>query len=76
MITLEDAKILLGEIAYHDTIERISDGFKFTTTAEFTHECKKTFISDEQIQMCIDKYGSVKNEGTQAEAREWVIQNL
>lgn len=75
-ITLVQAKILLGEIAYHDTIERISNGFKFTTTVEFVRECKETFITDEQIQMCIGKYGSIKNEGTQAEAKEWAIQNL
>lgn len=68
-ITLDEARILLGEIAYHDTIERTKNGFKFITVPEFTRETKNAFILDEDIEYCISKYGSVKNEGTQVEAR-------
>lgn len=71
-ITLEQARILLGEIAYHDTIERVKNGFNFVTTSEFTREMKIGFISDDDIQNCIRRFGSVKNEGTQVEARMYI----
>lgn len=76
MITLEKAKVLLGEIAYHGTIERTDNGFKFITIPDFTRFCKEAYITDEQIQNCINRYGNVANEGTQVQARIWVTQNL
>lgn len=75
-ITLEQARILLGEIALHDTIERTENGFNFVTTAEFAGECREAFITDKQIERCISRYGDVRNEGTQVEARVLITDNL
>lgn len=74
-ITLQQATILLGEIAYHGTIKRIDNGFSFDTDASFTGEVFETFISDAQIRMCLKSYGSVYNEGAQIEARDCVLEN-
>ncbi|RHJ76135.1 hypothetical protein [Parabacteroides sp. AM08-6] len=75
MITIEEANILLGEIAYHDTVERVNSGFKFTTTAEFSGTCREAYITDEQIDMAVDGR-SVHSELAQNRAIDFVRDNL
>lgn len=75
-INLNEAKELLGEIAYNGSIERIDNGFKFITVADFSGTCREAHITDTQIECCIRTYGNVRNEGTQVMARQFVAENL
>lgn len=75
MITIEEANILLGEIAYHGTIVRVDGGFKFTTTPEFSGVCVDTYITDEQIDIAVDGR-SVYSELAQNRAIDFVRDNL